>query len=54
MKRKYNKIVDESLGQEVIWYVENGFKISFVADPLNTEYQAYLASQPASTVQVDE
>jgi len=54
MKRKYNQIVDEKTGEITYWYVENGFKISFVADPLNTEYQAYLASQPASTVQVDE
>jgi hypothetical protein len=26
----------------VIWYEENGFRVSFTADPANTDYQAYL------------
>jgi len=25
-----------------IWYEENGFRISFLPDPANAEYQAYL------------
>ena len=38
--KKYN--IDNSLGQEVIWYEENGFRYSFMADPANPDYQAYL------------
>ena len=26
----------------VIWYEENGFRISFLPDTANSEYQAYL------------
>ena len=26
-----------------IWYEENGYRISFVPDPANSDYQAYLA-----------
>jgi hypothetical protein len=26
----------------VIWYEENGFRISFTADPANSDYQRYL------------
>jgi len=26
----------------VIWYEENGFRVSFTADPANSDYQAYL------------
>jgi hypothetical protein len=26
----------------VIWYEENGFRISFTADAANSDYQAYL------------
>ena len=26
----------------VIWYEENGFRISFTTDPANSDYQAYL------------
>jgi hypothetical protein len=29
-------------GSEVIWYEENGYRISFSADPANADYQAYL------------
>jgi hypothetical protein len=28
----------------VIWYEENGFRISFIADLGNRDYQAYLKS----------
>jgi hypothetical protein len=38
--RKYN--IDNSMGQEVIWYEEDGFRVSFMADPANSDYQAYL------------
>jgi len=44
MTRKYNELIDEKTGQVTYWYVENGFKISFIADPANLEYQAYLNS----------
>jgi hypothetical protein len=40
--RKYN--IDNSMGQEVIWYEEDGFRVSFMADPANPDYQAYLKS----------
>lgn len=25
-----------------IWYEENGFRVSFMPDPANSDYQAYL------------
>lgn len=37
MTRQYNT---EENG--VIWYEENGFRISFMPDPANSDYQAYL------------
>jgi hypothetical protein len=40
MTRKYN--IDNSMGQEVIWYEEDGVRVSFAADPANSDYQAYL------------
>jgi hypothetical protein len=30
-----------------IWYEENGFRISFMPDPANSDYQAYLKSLEA-------
>jgi hypothetical protein len=40
MTRKYNiKTLD---GKEIIWYEENGFRVSFGADPANSDYQRYL------------
>ncbi len=42
MTRKYNVITDELTGQEVIWYEENGVRVSFMADPANSDYQRYL------------
>lgn len=54
MKRKYNEIVDEVSGKVVYWYLENGYKISFTADPANADYQEYLTLQPAPTVEIDE
>jgi hypothetical protein len=41
MTRKYN--IDNSMGQEIIWYEENNVRYSFIADPGNLDYQAYLA-----------
>ena len=26
----------------IIWYEENGVRVSFTADPANSDYQAYL------------
>lgn len=40
MKKEYN--VQEVSGQTVIWYEENGVRYSFLADPANSDYQAYL------------
>lgn len=28
----------------IIWYEENGFRVSFIADPANSDYQVYLKS----------
>lgn len=39
MSREYT--VEEN---GVIWYEEDGFRYSFIADPSNADYQAYLAS----------
>ncbi len=39
MKRQYT--VEEN---GVIWYEENGFRISFKANELNSDYQEYLKS----------
>jgi hypothetical protein len=41
--RIYNKETTP-FGQEIIWYEEDGFRVSFFADPEHPEYQAYLAS----------
>ena len=42
MKREYT--VEEN---GVIWYEENGFRVSFTADPANSDYQAYLNKDKA-------
>ena len=42
MKRQYT--VEEN---GVIWYEENGFRISFIADESNRDYQAYLKRDEA-------
>jgi hypothetical protein len=42
MKRQYN--IDKSIGQDIIWYEEDGVRYSFIADPANSDYQAYLLS----------
>ena len=39
--KKYN-VETNIYGQEVIWYEEDGFRYSFIADPANSDYQAYL------------
>ena len=38
--RQYN--VENIMGNEIIWYEENGLRVSFTADPANSDYQAYL------------
>jgi hypothetical protein len=40
MTRQYN--VEIVRDKEVIWYEENGVRVSFMADPANAEYQRYL------------
>jgi hypothetical protein len=42
MTRKYNVITDDLTGKEIIWYEENGVRVSFAADPANSDYQRYL------------
>jgi hypothetical protein len=36
--------VETVMGQEVIWYEKDGLRVSFSADPSNSDYQAYLKS----------
>ena len=43
MEKNYN--LEEN---GVIWYEENGFRISFTADQSNLDYQEYLASLEAT------
>jgi hypothetical protein len=40
MSPKYNVIELET--GNVIWYEENGYRISFTEDPANSDYQRYL------------
>jgi hypothetical protein len=47
MTKKYNVIKDDITGTEIIWYEENGFRISFMPDPANSDYQAYLNKDKA-------
>ena len=42
MKIQYN--IEEINGQTIIWYEQDGLRYSFIADPANSDYQAYLAS----------
>jgi hypothetical protein len=46
MKKQYNVEKDEK-GNETIWYEENGFRYSFVANLANSDYQAYLKRDEA-------
>jgi hypothetical protein len=46
MKKIYN-VETTPFGSEVIWYEENGVRYSFIADPANSEYQAYLNKDKA-------
>jgi hypothetical protein len=46
MKKEYNVVTDER-GNTVIWYEENGFRVSFFADEANPDYQAYLKRDEA-------
>ena len=46
MTIKYN--VENSMGNEIIWYEQNGVRYSFTADPANPDYQAYLESLKAN------
>ena len=48
MKRIYN--VENLDGETIIWYEENGSRISFGENPANSDYQAYLESlKPTAT-----
>ena len=51
--KKYNKEISPT-GEEIFWYEENGFRYSFIADPANSDYQAYLedlAENPVEDVE---
>jgi hypothetical protein len=56
MKKEYN--VENVMGQNVIWYEENGRRFSFIEDEANPFYQAYLkrdeAEQSTPTIEVTE
>ena len=54
MKRQYN--IDNSMGQEVIWYEEDGVRYSFIADPANSDYQRYLnpEAEQSTPIVIDE
>jgi hypothetical protein len=43
MKKIYNEEIDE-LGNAVIWYEENGLRVSFTKNVANSDYQAYQES----------
>jgi hypothetical protein len=47
MTRKYNELIDTVTGATIYWYEENGFRVSFPADPANSDYQAYLNKDKA-------
>ena len=38
MPREYNEDIDK----EIIWYEEDGVRVSFAKDESNPDYQAYL------------
>lgn len=46
MDRIYNEEIDQ-LGNAVIWYEENGVRVSFSKDDANSDYQAYLNPKAA-------
>lgn len=41
MKKTYNEEIDE-LGNAIIWYEENGLRVSFTKNLDNSDYQDYL------------
>ena len=47
MTREYNELIDTVTGDTIYWYEENGFRVSFPADPANSDYQAYLNKDKA-------
>jgi hypothetical protein len=40
MTREYN--LENISGQNIIWYEENGVRVSFTENEQNSDYQAYL------------
>ena len=49
MNKQYTISINPD-GKEVISYEENGYLISFMADPSNSDYQAYLKSLEEDTI----
>jgi len=45
MKKEYN--VENVMGQNVIWYEEDGRRFSFIEDESNPFYQSYLKRDEA-------
>ena len=41
MTKQYN-VETNLFGQEIIWYEEDGVRVSFPADPANSDYHRYL------------
>jgi hypothetical protein len=54
MTKKYN--VENVMGLEVIWYEEDGVRVSFNADPANSDYQRYLnpEAEQSTPIVIDE
>ena len=36
------------MGNEIIWYEKDGFRVSFMKDEANPDYQAYLEHEATS------
>jgi hypothetical protein len=54
MTKEYN--IENVMGQEIIWYEENGLRVSFPADPANSDYQRYLnpEAEQSTPIVIDE
>jgi len=52
MTKKYVTELN-SFGQNIFWYEENGFRVSFMADPANSDYQRYLNSEAEQSTPID-
>ena len=51
MTRQYN--VETYRDKEVVWYEENGVRVSFMANPANSDYQRYLNFEAKHLTPID-